>query len=64
MLDNMLDAYLEAVDNGDEATAIQLLNDMDAAATRKYEETAAELDELAEATLGLFEAANELAAIA
>ncbi|MBD1871946.1 hypothetical protein H6F75_00480 [Nodosilinea sp. FACHB-131] len=61
-MDAISTAYLNAVNAGDEATATALLNRMfndygDALGT-----AANRLDEAAAATLGLFEAANELVA--
>ena len=61
-MDELLTSYLAAADNGNWVEANRLLEQMDAMATLKIEDTKAKLDELADGLLGLFEAANELVA--
>jgi hypothetical protein len=61
-MDELLTSYLAAADNSDWETANRLLEQMDAMATLKIEDTKAKLDELADGLLGLFEATNELVA--
>jgi hypothetical protein len=59
-MSNLLAAYLTAVENGDEATATELLDRMDAEADRKFETHKANLDEAAAALEGLFRQADEI----
>ena len=61
-MDAICTAYLAAVESGDEATATALLDQMFNDYGEALGETARQLDEAAAATLGLFEAANELVA--
>ena len=61
-MSNLITAYLAAVENGDEATATELLNRMDAEADRKFDEHKANLDEAAAALEGLFKQADEIMA--
>lgn len=61
-MDAQCRAYLAAVEAGDEATATALLDRMFDDYGNALGETVRQLDEAAAATLGLFEAANELVA--
>jgi DNA-binding GntR family transcriptional regulator len=61
-MDDLTRAYLDAVERGDRAAATAYLDRLFDEAGERLGEHARQLDEAAEATLGLFEAASEFVA--